>query len=412
LRRPTSRRPPGRRAGLAALLLLAGCGPRDPCPHPRDLALDFRPGGPAASWVLVDPTAAEDALPLAGELIALAPAAGDGLVAGGWLSGPAGPKLWAATLDGELCVQRAWIAELGPAGARPSELVALPDGGLLAGGSAPGPGVGNDEAWVARFDGQGKPLWSVVEGEFLYVSGLFETPSRETVTAISLLPDGTIAAAGGADVNAALYSNWVMLLEADGRIRRRIDLPRDDPRMPGDLAAVVPQADGSLWLAGTLDPAGAEADAWVLAVAADSTLLWDRRYAAPGWQGVAAAAHQGPALLLAGARQAGGGRDAWLARLDGEGEMVLSQSLRGAATGDGGLLAVAPAGGDLLVAGAAGGAWLLRLDDAGRPLASSAQPGAGRLGTVLQLPDGRALGGGRAGAAGPPLLVLLAPPAS
>ena len=400
----------GPRAGLAALLLLAGCGPQDPCPHPKELVLDFLPGESPATWVVVDPAATEGALPLAGELVALAAGADAGIVAGGWLTGPAGPKLWAASLDAQLCVQHAWIAELGPAGARPSELVALPDGGLLAGGTAPGPGVGNDEAWVARFDGRGKRLWSVVEGEFLYVSGLFETPSREVVTALSLLPDGGIAAAGGADVNGALYSNWVMLLEADGRVRRRIDLPRDDPRTPGDLAAVVPQADGSLWLAGTLDPAGAEADAWVLAVTADSTLLWDRRYAAAGWQGVAAATLQGPALLLAGARQALGGRDAWLALLDGEGEMVLSQSLRrGEDGGDGGLLAVAPAGDGLLAAGTSAGGWLLRLDELGRPLASTALRGAGALGAAVQLPDGRALGGGRAGAEGPPLLVLLPP---
>lgn len=393
---------------MLAALLLAGCGPQDPCPHPADLALDFRPGPAAATWVLVDPAAKPEALPLTGEVVALAAGPEDGLVAAGWLSGPAGPKLWAASLDARLCVLRAWVAELGPGGLRPGELVALADGGLLAGGTAPGPGIGNDEAWVARYDGQGRSLWSVAEGEILYVSGLFETPSREAVTALALLPDGGVAAAGGADVNAALYSNWVLLLDADGRVRRRIDLPRDDPRTPGELAAVVPQADGTLWLAGTLAPDGDGGDAWVLAVAADNTLLWDRRYPATGRQFVAAAAESDRHLVLAGAQQGAAGRqDGWLAVIDAEGEMILSQNLRSGDGGAAGLLALAPGGADLLTAGGAAGAWLLRLTPEGAPLASRALAGAGQLRAALLLADGRTLGAGRLGPAGPPLLLRI-----
>lgn len=384
------------------LLLAAACD--DGCPHPRSLALDFRPAAAAATWVLVDPSAVPEAAPLVGEVASLVPAAEGALIAAGWLSSPAGPKLWAAGLDADFCVRRAWIAELGPAGPQPRVVRALPDGGLLVAGWAPGPGQGNEEAWVARYDRLGKPVWSVAEGEFLYVSGLFQTPSREAVTALALLPDGGIAAAGAADVNDALHSNWILLLDGDGRVRRRVDLPRDDPRTEAALTAVVPQPDGGLWLAGTLRPGEPEADAWVLALAPDDSLLWDRRYEEPGRQEVAAALDRGGGVALAG-RENG---EAWLALLDGEGEMLQSQRLR-RREAPGELAMLADAGGHLLAAGASAGPWLLRLDRLGRPDGSLALAGGGRLASAVSLPDGSLVAGGRLEGAGPPLLALLAP---
>lgn len=397
-RLPTSSR---RAAGFALLLLTAACD--DGCPHPRSLALDFRPGADAASWIVVDPRAAPEAAPLSGEVTSLVPAAEGALIAAGWLSSPAGPKLWAADLDADFCVRRAWVAELGPAGPQPSVLQALPDGGLLAAGRAPGPGQGNDEAWVARFDRLGKPVWSVAEGEFLYVSGLFQTPSREAVTALALLPDGGIAVAGAADVNDALHSNWIMLLDGEGHVRRRVDLPRDDPRTAAALTAVVPQPGGGLWLAGTLRPGEPEADAWVLALAPDDSLLWDRRYEEPGRQEVAAALGRGEAVALAG-RENG---EAWLALLDAEGEMLLSQRLR-RREAPGELTLLADDGEHLLAAGGSAGPWLLRLDRLGRPEGTRSLPGSGRLSSAVSLPDGRLVAGGRLEGVGPPLLLLLA----
>lgn len=385
------------------MFLLASCGEQDPCPHPVSLVLDFRRDTADSAWTLVDPKA--PGAPLAGELASLSAGPEGRVVAAGWLRDDAGPSLWAAELDERVCVRRAWRAPLGGDGPKPATILALSDGGLLAGGTAPGPGSDNDEAWVARYDNLGRAAWSVDEGEFLYVSGLFETPSREQVTALAALPDGRVAAAGGADVNGALHSNWLMLLEADGRVRGRIDLPRDDPRTAGDLAAIVPQADGVLWLAGTLDPGAPEADAWVLAIADDgATLLWDRRYEAAGRQSVADALPLDGGLLLAG----GDAGEAWFATLDAEGEMLGSQRLRRAQP-RGELRDLAAAGGTILAAGTAGGPWLLRLDARGIPGGTGWLAGSGRLLSALALPDGAALGGGRLGSAGPPLLVRLEP---
>ncbi len=410
-----------RRGALVALLLcpgllLAACGKQDPCGHAAGLALDVKPGPAPASWVLFDPAAKAGAAPLDGEILAIAAGPEDGAVAAGLLRAADGPRLFAITLDRAACVVQAWTAIPAPAGAEIRRMVAMGDGGLLVAGRAPGPGVGNDEAWVARYDGQGRSLWSVVEGEFLYVSGLFETPSREVVTALSLLPDGQIAAAGTADVNAALYSNWVLLLDEAGRVRRRIDLPRDDPRTPGELAAVTQQSDGSLLLAGTLTPDSDQADAWVLAIGADSTLLWDRRYRQAGRQRVLAAAALDRGLALAGREALGGGAgDAWLSLIDSEGEDRGTINMRaGDGSEDGAALrALVGDQGNLLAAGGSGrdgGAWMLRLTPNGAPLDSRSLAGGGQFNDLLRLDDGRALAAGRQGANGPPLLVLMAPP--
>jgi hypothetical protein len=401
---------------LCQLLLLAACGRQDPCGHAAGLALDVKPGPAPASWVLFDPAAKAGAPPLDGEILAIAAGPEDGAVAAGLLRDASGTRLFAITLDRAACVVQAWTAPPAPAGAEIRRLVAMGDGGLLVAGRAPGPGAGNDEAWVARYDGQGQALWSVIEGEFLYVSGLFETPSREVVTALALLPDGQIAAAGTADVNAALYSNWVLLLDTAGRVLRRIDLPRDDPRTPGELAAVTQQADGSLLLAGTLTPDSDQADAWVLAVGADSTLLWDRRYRQPGRQRVLAAAGLDHGLALAGRESVGGAAgDAWLSLIDSEGEDRGAVNMRAGAAGEDGaaLLALMGDQGNLLAAGGSGrdgGAWMLRLTPNGAPLDSRGLPGGGQFNGLLRLDDGRALAAGRLGAAGPPLVMLMAPP--
>lgn len=401
---------------LCPVLLLAACGKPDPCGHAPGLALDVKPGPVPASWVLVVPAAKAGAPALMGEFLAIAAGPEDGAVVAGLLQDAGGQRLFAITLDRAACVVQAWTAPPGPPGAEMRRMVAMGDGGLLVAGRAPGPGVGNDEAWVARYDGQGQSLWSVIEGEFLYVSGLFETPSREVVTALALLPDGQIAAAGTADVNAALYSNWVLLLDEAGRVLRRIDLPRDDPRTPGELAAVTQQGDGSLLLAGTLAPDSDQADAWVLAVGADSTLLWDRRYRQPGRQRVLAAAGLSGGLALAGRETLGGAAgDAWLSLIDSEGEDRGAISVRaGAAAEDGAALqALVADNGNLLAAGGSGrggGAWMLRLTPNGAPLDSRGLEDGGQFNDLLRLDDGRALAAGRLGADGPPLLMLMAPP--
>ncbi len=354
---------------------------------------------------------------LAGTALSIARIPAGGHVVGGLIEQPGGQELFALKLDAGHCVVAAWRRPLTPPGAQISALLALPDGGLAVGGRTAGSGgSGDEEAWLARFRRDGEPLWSLVQGEFLYVSGLFDTPSREVVQALALLPDGRLAAAGRADVNGALYSNWLLLLQPDGHRPLRIDLPRDDPRIPGDFAAIAQAGDGRLALAGTLAAGDAKADAWVVVLAADGELLWDRRFRLPGAQAVAAALWLQDGLLLAGRQGMARRLDGWLLLVGADGKALSEAHLLHAAQESESLLGLSAAG-SIPVAvgrtgrGAEGGGWLLRLDERAE-LAGALTLSHGSLAAVATLDSGGVLAAGREAEGGPPLLLLLPGPPS
>lgn len=362
---------------------------------------------------MVDPADSDRRLNGEAHSIAAVPAGGH--VVGGMLEGATAIELFALTLDERHCVVASWRQPLTSAGAEITSLIALPDGGLAVGGRTVGNGgSGDEEAWLARYRRDGEPLWTIVQGEFLYVSGLFDTPSREVVQSLALLPDGRLAAAGRADVNGALYSNWLLLLEPDGHAPLRIDLPRDDPRITGNLVAVAQSADGRLALAGTLAAGDDKADAWVLVLSADGELLWDRRYRLPGRQSVAAAAWRGEQLVLAGQQGHDDDSDGWVLQVDAEGEPLGEALLHYVDARNESLAAIAAtAQGAVAVgrndAGIAGGGWLVRLD-ADAQLEDTLSLPQGSLGALASLDDGGLLAAGRESAGGAPLLLLLPAP--
>jgi hypothetical protein len=399
-----------------ASLSVAACGERDSCPHPADLVLDLEAATEATAWHLRTP--GQEASILEGNLMSLAPRqGGSGAVAAGVLfDGSATPQLFSLTLDVGPCVVDAWRRPLEPAEATLQAMLALPDGGLALGGWLPGPHDGDDrDAWVARFDSDGALLWQVTEGEFLYVSDELKTPSREMVQALTYTSDLGLFAAGAADINQALHSNWVLKIDRDGRLLSRIDLPRDDPRVPGEMMTLAAGSEGSLWLAGMLAPMTPEADAWILRLDEHEALLWDRRYGEFGRQWVGAAvpfATEGErGLAIVGSQEAGNSSDGWIAAIDEEGVPLWSSVLKRQAEGGEVFHAAAWAGGSIVAGGHSVKegegirAWLAAFDTAGRQF-SIATPTALAINALMAWGRHSLLAGG-SDLAGRPFLFLV-----
>jgi hypothetical protein len=362
----------------------------------------------------------QEALLLEGDVSSLTPRpmadGGSGAVAAGVLfDGSAAPQLFVLALDARLCVLSAWRRSLEPAEAILQDLLALPDGGLALGGWIPGPeGREDRDAWVARFGPKGELLWQVTEGAFLYTSDELNTPSREAVQALAYDADLGLLAAGAADINQVLHSNWLLVLDHDGRLLRRIDLPRDDPRVAGEITALALAGDGSLWLAGVLAPLTPEADAWLLRLGQDDKVLWDRRYGEPREQWVGAVAPFGDGgrkgLLVVGRQDAEQGSDAWVAAVDGTGTPLWSSVLKRQASGVETFHAALWTGASLVAGGSYGErgvlvrAWLASFDPDGQQVTVET-PEAASLWALLAWSEGRFLGGG-SDAAGRPLLFL------
>jgi len=360
----------------------------------------------------------DEPVALEGDVLSLAPRQGHGgaIAAGLLFDGSASPKLFALAVDGLVCTVAAWQQPLEPSDATVAAVLALPDGGLAVGGWIPGPdGPDDRDAWIVRYGPAGEPLWQLDEGEFLYVSEELQAPSREAVQALAWTGDGLIAA-GAADINEALHSNWVLKLDGEGRLLSRIDLPRDDPRVPGELVALAAGSDGSLWLAGALATEESGTDAWLLRLDAQADLLWDRRYGEPGPQAVQAAtvfsANGGLALAFVGWQGEPRQGDAWIAAVDGEGTPLWSNVLKRQAKGSESFAAVQAAGGGLAAGGRFGGgeaadqAWISHFDSQGRQ--SSVQtPAAGSVQALLPWGASGLLAGG-SDAAGQPFLFVTA----
>jgi hypothetical protein len=234
------------------------------------------------------------------------------------------------------------------------------------------------------------------------------------VQALAYTSELGLFAAGAADINQTLHSNWVLKLDRDGRLLSRIDLPRDDPRVPGELMALVAGSEGSLWLAGMLAPLTPDADAWILRLDEDESLLWDRRYGESGRQWVGAAVPFSKSgergLAIVGSQEAGSSSDGWIAAIDEEGVPLWSSVLKRQAEG-GEIFNAAVWTGSSLVAGGNSvrqgegiRAWLAAFDPAGRQF-SIATPPALAVNALLAWDDDSLLAGG-SDLAGRPFLFL------
>jgi hypothetical protein len=132
-------------------------------------------------------------------------------------------------------------------------VAARQDGGLAVAGSTYSRGAGGSDAWVLRLAADGRPLWDET----------FGGPGEDEASAVAAMPDGGLAVAGSTySKGAGELDAWVLRLAADGRLLWDRTLGGEGRDRAQDAAALP---DGDLAVAGSTASKGAgDLDGWVL----------------------------------------------------------------------------------------------------------------------------------------------------
>ncbi|MFN0066539.1 MAG: hypothetical protein ACKVYV_02785 [Limisphaerales bacterium] len=386
----------------------------------------------------------------------VAPLPDSGLLLGGTLSG-AGTNgnrtaagygdtdFWLVRLDAAL--QPLWDRAYGGAGVDElRRVVALQDGGfLLIGGSASEPGgtktagrQGGFDAWVARVAADGTPLWDRAYGGL----GVDRLDHGVELPDGGFLLVGTSSSEPGPAKEAPLYGEsdaWVVRVDAQGH---RLWDRSYGGAFSEEFHAVIADRGGGFVAAGWSDsrpgtgnktsPAHGQRDAWMLRLAADGQIVWDRSLGGRNedWATDVVFAPDGGLLVTGNSLSREGGTktspnwspeggvglasDGWLNRLDPSGTLLWDRSY-GGELADGFQRGMAVVGGYVLAGFSSsppGGTktspkhvtepfgsdgWLARVDLEGRPVwdqsygASLTHDAA----ALARLPDGSWFAAGR-----------------
>lgn len=234
----------------------------------------------------------------------------------------------------------------------------LSDGGVLVGGGSRSDADGNKQVanldsfpnhrhdfWVLRLDATGNRVWENVYG------GLGE----DLLIAAHQAPDGGFLLAGTSDsqdaetkqaLNQGYQDFWVVRIDAAGN--RLWDRSYGGTGLD-DLKDLVPTADGGFLLAGNSSsgPDGTktsnaygDGDAWVVRIDADGNQLWDRSFGGAEFdQFMAGISYSSDGFVLGGISSsfpAGnkttpwyGASDYWVLRLNATGELLWQQAFGG-----------------------------------------------------------------------------------
>ena len=203
-------------------------------------------------------------------------------------------------------------------------------------------------------------------------------PGADAALAVAEAAGGGFLVAGSTTPQGAgAHDVLVARLERDGRVAWELAVGGAGNE---DASALVATADGGCLVAGTTDSFGAGGiDGWLVRLAADGSVLWQRTYGSAGDEGFVALDAAPDGFFVGGTVQtATSGADAWVLAVDAAGNVLWQETLAGeaedhlaalAATPDG--LAVAIASNSAL--GGKGGVpfsrpWLVALDPMGGSL--------------------------------------------
>ncbi|MFH1435069.1 MAG: hypothetical protein ABIJ56_05065 [Pseudomonadota bacterium] len=209
--------------------------------------------------------------------------------------------------------------------------------------------IAGDTEGIAPFD---QDLWVVKLGEAGGVlwEKLIAGSNRDVAGAAARTGDGRFIVAGAIDVmGSGTLDMWVLILGSRGELfwQKAIGGGADD------LArAVLETADNGIVAAGETASFGAgETDMWIVKFDAGGNVEWQRTIGGPGSDtaGSILETAEGDLVVAGGTESFGaGGRDAWLVKLDGGGDILWQKAIGGpeddeaaavVETGDGGLAA-------------------------------------------------------------------------
>lgn len=256
-------------------------------------------------------------------------------------------------------------------------IVETADGGFLAAGKTASFGAGFDDAWLLKVDATGNEQWNKTYG------GRSQESAREIVPAHG---DGFVFAGSTASFAPPPRTDaWLVKVDANGIELWNQSYGRTE--LNGLAQGVVATSDGGYLLVGWIGDEGfidTTSDGWLVKVDANGTQEWNRTYGGAdedvGWGVV----ETSDGYVFAGTTKSfgGGDSDAWLVKVDANGDAVWNRTYGDAATQVAWDVTVTTDGGFALGGGTAVGSgdnafWLVKVDADGNEEWSQTYNGPG-----------------------------------
>jgi hypothetical protein len=225
----------------------------------------------------------------------------DGYVVGGsTTSFDTRSDMWVVHVDAD--GRQTWTRSLGTAGSeRVRDLVATDDGGVLVVGQ-----LGATEgSRLYKLDTEGTVEWSRLFGSDHLARAAVAVDGGGYVVV------GSVAGEGFSRPGAVAFVSPEDDVRIDRLTGRSVAVE--------SFTAITETSDGDLLLAGESDRGEGDVDAWVVKLASDGTVRWNRLASEPNAELHPAAVTELPNgdVLVAGVKRRGTVDDGWLARLDG-----------------------------------------------------------------------------------------------
>jgi len=292
----------------------------------------------------------------AGSAYSVTPTADGGFVAAGDTATGSLSDVWVFKLDGlgKVVWQRTYG---GVGGDRANSVRQTADGGYIVVGFTGAAGVaGTLDAWVLKLDPNGNVAWQKTYGG----------PGDDVLSSVEPTGDGGYVLAGGTYLTAGFANAWVLKLDASGNViwQKTYGGPYND-----GANSAHPTPDGGYIVGGSTWSFGAgRADAWVLKLDGDGNVVWQKTYGGAGDEtALSVKPTAGGGYIVAGNTNSfgSGSTDAWVLKLDASGN-VIWQRAYGDATSEWASSVVSTAGGAYVIAAKKDQkAWLFKLDDDG-----------------------------------------------
>ena len=302
--------------------------------------------------------------------------------------GAGGEDFWVIKLDEQ--GNKVWDRTYGGSGYDIGfSLIQTTDGGYAVAGATTSKGAGNEYFWVIRkLDEQGNQIWDKNYGG----SGYDEAYSLIQTT------DGGYAVAGVTESKGAGKED-ARVIKLDEQGNRVWDKTYGGSGDDGAFS-LIQTTDGSYAVAGYTESKGAgNRDAWVIKLDKQGNKVWDRTYggsAADGVESLIQTTDGGYALAGFTDSKGAGNRDAWVIKLDKQGNKVWDRTYGGSAA-DVAYSLIQKTDGGYAVAGVteSKGAgeedtWLIKLDSQGNKVWDKTYGGSGYDETysLIQTTDG------------------------
>ena len=193
-------------------------------------------------------------------------------------------------------------------------VTALMDGGIAAVGYADKGGEESYQLWILRLDAKGNKLWERFLGHGQFDAG----------TSVVATSDGGLIVAGTTSADAFQRDDaWVLRFEADGRLAWE-KVFEGEGRDGAWAIAAMPQGIYVI-AAATASYGAGSTDAWLVAIDDQGEVQWERIYGGPLWDRPTSLAvtTDGGGLILGGYTTSSGAgyEDYWILRLDENGKL-------------------------------------------------------------------------------------------